>query len=90
MHMQPQLGTEQVSLDDMLMICETEGSTLNGGGSLLHQRERGGEDCIKFIPEDLPQGRAPGGPGEIGSPIVGPAHPFGAARPFQSFSNSGF
>ncbi|KAI4148331.1 MAG: hypothetical protein LQ340_005131 [Diploschistes diacapsis] len=76
---QPDNGT--IPLSEFLAICETEGSHLNGGGTLAIQEERSRGTCVKWIPDTLPGGNArmAGGPGEIGSPIVGSVMPFGSA-----------
>lgn len=74
------------NMRELLDICETEGNAQNGGGILNIQEERSRGLCIKWIP-DGPSGRMPGGPGEIGSPIVGSAMPMGG--PPRGFVGSG-
>ena len=74
-----------VQMPEFLAVCETEGNTINGGGMLVVQEERSRGTCVKWVPEILPgNGRMYGGsgPGEIGSPVVGSAMPFGGGRGF--------
>ncbi|RDL42153.1 Stress response protein NST1 [Venustampulla echinocandica] len=60
---------EPVSEKEILDICETEGSPMNGGGS-FDIRQEGNGYFIRY--EDAtPIHRPIGAPGEIGSPIVG-------------------
>ena len=79
-HIHPESGS--IPLSEFLAICETEGSGANGGGTLVVQEERSRGTCVKWIPDTLPgNARMVGGPGhagEIGSPIVGSAMPFGS------------
>jgi hypothetical protein len=56
---------------EILEICETEGSAINGGGSFDIRHDDNGNSSIRYEP-DLPSTqRSVGGPGEIGSPIIG-------------------
>ena len=82
---QAQPDHAKINLPEFLAICETEGNGINGGGNLLVQEERSRGTCVKWIPDTLPgNGRMLGGPGEIGSPIVGSAMPIGGGgRGFQ-------
>ena len=64
---------------ELLEICETEGNSQNGGGAFTIQDEPQRGIFVKYTPDGGPGNvRNTGGPGEIGSPIVGSAVPFGA------------
>lgn len=69
------LITEQALLD----LCETEGSSSNGGGTFDVKHDVGGpgNHWIRWVPDPSegpnPQYRAVGAPGEIGSPLTGQA-----------------
>lgn len=62
--------------DQLLDICDTEGNHANGGGTfkLATLRDR---KFVRWVPDSAghdghpPLQRAPGAPGEIGSPVVG-------------------
>ena len=62
-----------VSMQEFLTICETEGNTMNGGGSLVVQEQRSRGTCVKWIPDTVSVGNNRILPGEIGSPIIGSA-----------------
>lgn len=59
-----------VSEKELLEICETEGSSTNGGGSFEVRKDENARHFIRFE-NDSPSHRLIGAPGEIGSPIVG-------------------
>jgi hypothetical protein len=64
---------QPVSEQELLDICETEGSAINGGGSFDIRKENKGHYSIRYE-DDLPAPHRPvGAPGEIGSPIIGSA-----------------
>jgi hypothetical protein len=72
-----------ISLDELLDICDTEGSPQNGGGSFLVKDTPTGKSVL-FEPD--PNSAASGHrgsivPGDIGSPIPNNSHP----APFSSF-----
>ncbi|KAJ5888045.1 hypothetical protein N7495_008086 [Penicillium taxi] len=78
------LATEpHIRLDEVLDICDTEGSPHNGGGS-FSIKEEGGDHFVRFDPDTV--SAAPGHrssvPGDIGSPIPGNSHP----DPFAGFA----
>ncbi|KAI1326915.1 salt tolerance down-regulator-domain-containing protein [Xylariaceae sp. FL0255] len=63
---------DQVSEDEILEICETEGNSQNGGGSFDIRHSDGGKVVIRFD-GGVGAGQFPrnvGAPGEIGSPHV--------------------
>lgn len=65
---------QAISLDEMLEICDTEGSSQNGGGSFSIKNEGSGQ-FVKFEPDTNSAVAGHRGsivPGDIGSPI--PAH----------------
>ena len=75
----------QISLREMMDICDTEGNSQNGGGSFMVQHEHTG-DFIRFeAGRNTSVSMRGGAPGDIGSPSPGGAMPvFGGARqPFQ-------
>jgi hypothetical protein len=72
---------------EFLEICDTEGNAQNGGGTLILQEERTRGTCVKWIPERVP-GRVIGGPGEIGSPIVGSSMLFNNGKSFTGPTGS--
>ena len=85
--------TEQSpQLDEVLEICETEGNPQNGGGSFTTTQEHHRGLCVTWHPDTMQSNRGPSGrPGDIGSPVVSSASPFGSSRPFLGgMSNSGF
>ncbi|EAW09614.1 putative stress response protein Nst1 [Aspergillus clavatus NRRL 1] len=60
-----------ISLKEMLDICDTEGSTQNGGGSFSTKKDETGE-FVKFEPDNNSAASGHRGsivPGEIGSPV---------------------
>ncbi|PMD48928.1 hypothetical protein L207DRAFT_448201 [Hyaloscypha variabilis F] len=59
---------QAVSEQELLDICETEGSALNGGGSFDIRKENNGHYSIRYE-DDLPVSHRP--VGAPGSPIVG-------------------
>lgn len=67
----------EISDQELLDMCETEGNQMNGGGSfdLRSDPKNMGSLLIKWFPDDGALGggqRAVGAPGEIGSsPIIG-------------------
>ncbi|KAJ9610610.1 Stress response protein nst1 [Cladophialophora chaetospira] len=63
-------GEPSVSMDEMLGICDTEGSPQNGGGSFEVVMDKARGQVVKFI-EDAPSQLPRGSVGEIGSPILG-------------------
>lgn len=66
------LNLEQpVSERELLDICETEGNSINGGGSFELRKDAGAGFSIRFETEAPTNHRPLGAPGEIGSPIVG-------------------
>ena len=70
-----------ISLKELLDICDTEGNAQNGGGTFsLHGDPHTGY-LVRHVPEPIPPGRGMG-LGDIGSPVAGPAVPFGAGRAF--------
>ena len=78
-------------LKEVLEICETEGNPQNGGGILSALEELPRGLCVTWTPDAMQGNRGPNsGPGEIGSPIIGSAHPFGGSRPFPGMPNPGF
>ncbi len=63
---------------EVMEICETEGNAQNGGGTLVTTERPGAGWFLKFEHDKIPAiGRAPG---DIGSPIVGGAMPFGGGH----------
>ena len=73
-------GEGSVQMRELLDICETEGNAQNGGGAFSIQDDPPRGLFVKFTPDGASGNhRAPGGPGEIGSPIVGSAMPFGGS-----------
>lgn len=85
-----------VTLNEMLVICDTEGNPQNGGGSFVIKNEGARGTFVKFEPDinvAPSSGSAPRRsfvPGDIGSPVVGSAAaapvgttgPMGGSRPF--------
>lgn len=72
-----------ISLDEMLDICDTEGSPQNGGGSFSTKETPNGQS-VRFEPD--PNSAVSGHrgsivPGDIGSPIPSNSHP----APFSGF-----
>ncbi|KAJ5188537.1 Stress response protein NST1 [Penicillium cf. griseofulvum] len=76
-------GEPSISLDEMLDICDTEGSPQNGGGSFSIKETPSGKS-VRFEPD--PNSAVPGHrgsivPGDIGSPVPSNSHP----APFSGF-----
>ncbi|EKV05888.1 Stress response protein Nst1, putative [Penicillium digitatum PHI26] len=76
-------GEPSISLDEMLDICDTEGSPQNGGGSFSIKEGPSGQS-VRFEPD--PNSAVSGHrgsivPGDIGSPIPSNSHP----APFSGF-----
>lgn len=75
----------QVSMQEMLEICDTEGNHQNGGGSFSTLQDQGSL-YIRFECGRNASLSGRGAPGDIGSPIIGggamPA--IGGQRPFQA------
>lgn len=70
-----------VSEKELLEICDTEGNTVNGGGSFDVRNNGEGHISIRHD-DDLPSSQRPvGAPGEIGSPVVGGATRFPGPPP---------
>jgi hypothetical protein len=66
-----------ISLDEMLDICDTEGSPQNGGGSFSIKEDENGR-YVKFEPDTNSAVSGHRGslvPGDIGSPIPGNSNP---------------
>jgi hypothetical protein len=63
-------GEQPASEKEILDICETEGNSINGGGSFDIHKE-GSDQCSIRHEIDISHHRPAGAPGEIGSPIVG-------------------
>ncbi|KAK0386988.1 hypothetical protein NLU13_5302 [Sarocladium strictum] len=77
-------GDSSITEQDLLDLCDTEGSLSNGGGTFdVRRDESSSKDLIRFIPDQLnggapqPPYRAVGAPppavGEIGSPLMSQA-----------------
>ncbi|TVY16811.1 Stress response protein nst1 [Lachnellula arida] len=65
------LNEPPVSEQELLEMCETEGNSMNGGGSFEVRTDANGQCSIRYE-NDIPSAHRPiGAPGEIGSPIVG-------------------
>jgi actin-related protein len=79
---------QAISLDEMLEICDTEGSSQNGGGSFSIKNEGKGQ-FVKFEPDTnsaVVGHRGSIVPGDIGSPVPSHSNPavfggFGAPTP---------
>lgn len=70
---------EGISTNELIALCDTEGSQMNGGGS-FDVRESDGIFLIRFQADPQTSNHRPvGAPGEIGSPITshGPMSRFG-------------
>lgn len=62
----------QITLDELLDICDTEGNPQNGGGSFVIKNETRGT-FVKFEPDSNSMSSGPRGsvaPGDIGSPAA--------------------
>lgn len=79
--MQIEAETSDNSITDsyLLNLCDTEGSPSNGGGAFDVRRDASGpsKHSVRWVPDihdgPMPQHRAVGAPGEIGSPLVSQA-----------------
>lgn len=72
-----------IILDEMMDICDTEGSSQNGGGSFTVKEDETGNRYVKFEPDStspLSSHRGSFVPGDIGSPVPASSMPapFGA------------
>ncbi|KAI9833441.1 MAG: Stress response protein nst1 [Thelocarpon superellum] len=81
-------GEGQVTPQELLDICETEGDAHNGGGYFTVKHDGPGKTYVKHEQDGNTPGSTRGSlaPGEIGSPLSGTIPPFGGARPFQPAS----
>lgn len=74
-----QSGDPTIMEQDLLNLCDTEGSPSNGGGTFDVRRDAtgSGKHSVRWAPDPIdglnPQFRAVGAPGEIGSPLMGHA-----------------
>jgi hypothetical protein len=69
-HLNPP-NEQPVSEQELLEMCETEGNSMNGGGSFEVRTDGNGQYSIRYE-NDTPLAHRPiGAPGEISSPIVG-------------------
>ncbi|KAI9158894.1 Stress response protein NST1 [Paramyrothecium foliicola] len=74
-----QAADPSITEHDLLDLCETEGSSSNGGGTfdVKHDVSGPGNHWIRWVPDHgdgpSPHYRAVGAPGEIGSPLAGHA-----------------
>ncbi|KAJ5674008.1 hypothetical protein N7462_009447 [Penicillium macrosclerotiorum] len=83
-----------ISLDEMLDICDTEGSPQNGGGSFFIKEDKKGR-YVKFEPDTNSAVTGHRGsivPGDIGSPVPGNSNPavfggFGAPSVLRQYSS---
>lgn len=73
------IGDQKLSEQDLLDLCDTEGSPVNGGGTFEVKRDTKGSNnpVVRWQPDpndgfNTPF-RAVGAPGEIGSPLTGHA-----------------
>ncbi|PGH17797.1 hypothetical protein AJ79_00938 [Helicocarpus griseus UAMH5409] len=67
-------GEPQITLNEMLDICDTEGNPQNGGGSFAIKNEGNRGTFVKFEPDNNSLSSGPRGsiaPGDIGSPVPG-------------------
>ncbi|KPM34509.1 Stress response protein NST1 [Neonectria ditissima] len=71
-----QLGEQGIAEQDLLDLCDTEGSLSNGGGSFDVKRDAGGpgKHTVRWVSDPADgfgsQYRGVGAPGEIGSPLT--------------------
>lgn len=86
-HIDSLSGDTSISEQDLLDLCDTEGSLSNGGGTFDVRRDpASSKNRIRFMPDQHHPGmngggsgiaqqhyRAVGAPGEIGSPLMGQA-----------------
>lgn len=74
-----------IAIGELLDICETEGNAQNGGGHFSIQNDGTRGLFVRFEPVSGGNGGRPSGaPGEIGSPLVSHAVPFGGGRGYQT------
>ncbi|CEJ82288.1 Putative Stress response protein NST1 [[Torrubiella] hemipterigena] len=69
-----QSGDPNITEQDLLDLCDTEGNSSNGGGTFDVRRGGDANRLIRWVPDigdSPPQHRAVGAPGEIGSPLTG-------------------
>lgn len=69
-HVKEILPEDPPTETELIDICETEGTPTNGGGVFNFKTNEKHYNSIKYIP-DADLRRTVGGPGEIGSPVVG-------------------
>lgn len=76
-------GHDTVSEEELLDMCETVGSSHNGGGSFDVRIGDDGKLSVRFEADrgSVSGRNVLGAPGEIGSPIVGVSSPSRAAPP---------
>lgn len=69
-----------IELKEVEIITEVEGDAQNGGGIFSVETNEEGERMVSFKEDTLPEGQLPSasGPGEIGSPTMSSAFPFGS------------
>ncbi|KAH7310483.1 salt tolerance down-regulator-domain-containing protein [Stachybotrys elegans] len=76
-HVDSQSGDPTITEQNLLDLCETEGSALNGGGTFEVRQDPMSRISIRWVPDASnglnPQFKAVGAPGEIGSPLAGHA-----------------
>jgi hypothetical protein len=76
-HVEMMSGDASISEQDLLNLCDTMGSSSNGGGSFDVKQDMLGQRRVRWVPDTdeglNPHFRAVGAPGEIGSPLVGHA-----------------
>jgi hypothetical protein len=78
---QPDLVASGIELREVELITEVEGDAQNGGGIFFVKTNEKGERMVRFeLEEPIPEGQLPSapGPGEIGSPTMTSAFPFGS------------
>ncbi|OTB15916.1 hypothetical protein K445DRAFT_22236 [Daldinia sp. EC12] len=76
-------GHEPVSEEELLDMCDTVGSSHNGGGSFDVRIDDGGKLSVRFEADrgSVSGRNVLGAPGEISSPIVGAGSPNRAGQP---------
>ncbi|KAK5996683.1 Stress response protein NST1 [Cladobotryum mycophilum] len=74
-HIDVHSGDPSITEQDLLNLCDTEGSLSNGGGTFEVKRDitGSGKHTVRWLPDTSdglnPHFRAVGAPGEIGSPL---------------------
>ncbi|KAM0464988.1 hypothetical protein ACHAPV_001980 [Trichoderma viride] len=72
-HVEMMSGDASISEQDLLNLCDTMGSSSNGGGSFDVKQDMLGQRRVRWVPDTdeglNPHFRAVGAPGEIGSPL---------------------